>query len=84
MVADAVIDTPPVASSVIQAFTLLCLFSPAVQTDKPLDSWHLSAITANQAVIAFGPSNVQQPGAAEERTIEQLRVWGSLCLTHLQ
>ncbi|THY49420.1 hypothetical protein D6C97_07342 [Aureobasidium pullulans] len=84
MVADAVIDTPPVASSVIQAFTLLCLFSPAVQTDKPLDSWHLSAITANHAVIAFGPSNVQQPGAAEERTIEQLRVWGSLCLTHLQ
>ncbi|OBW65690.1 MAG: Protein disulfide-isomerase tigA [Aureobasidium pullulans] len=84
MVADAVIDTPPVTSSVIQAFTLLCLFSPAVQTDKPLDSWHLSAITANHAVIAFGPSNVQQPGAAEERTIEQLRVWGSLCLTHLQ
>ncbi|CAD0082938.1 unnamed protein product, partial [Aureobasidium vineae] len=84
LVADAVIATPPVASSVIQALTLLCLFSPAVQTDKPLDSWHLSASTANHAVVAFGPSNVKQPGTTEERTIEQLRVWSGLCLTHLQ
>ncbi|KAH0030338.1 hypothetical protein KCU72_g11197, partial [Aureobasidium melanogenum] len=84
LVADAVIETPPVASSVVQALTLLCLFSPAVQTDKPLDSWHLSASTANHAVVAFGPSNVKQPGAVEERTIEQLRVWSGLCLTHLQ
>ncbi|KAG9648703.1 hypothetical protein KCU64_g9707, partial [Aureobasidium melanogenum] len=84
LVADAVIETPPVASSVVQALTLLCLFSPAVQTDKPLDSWHLSASTANHAVVAFGPSNVEQPGAVEEHTIEQLRVWSGLCLTHLQ
>ncbi|KAG9525840.1 hypothetical protein KCV07_g1004, partial [Aureobasidium melanogenum] len=84
LVADAVIETPPVASSVVQALTLLCLFSPAVQTDKPLDSWHLSASTANHAVVAFGPSNVKQPGVVEERTIEQLRVWSGLCLTHLQ
>ncbi|CAD0107291.1 unnamed protein product [Aureobasidium uvarum] len=84
LVADAVVATPPVASSVIQALTLLCLFSPAVQTDKPLDSWHLSASTANHAVVAFGPSNVKQPGVTEERTIEQLRVWSGLCLTHLQ
>ncbi|KAK6005283.1 hypothetical protein QM012_008062 [Aureobasidium pullulans] len=84
LVADAVIETPPVASSVVQALTLLCLFSPAVQTDKPLDSWHLSASTANHAVVAFGSSNVKQPDAVEERTIEQLRVWSSLCLTHLQ
>ncbi|KAH0351261.1 hypothetical protein KCU83_g4482, partial [Aureobasidium melanogenum] len=84
LVADAVIETPPVASSVVQALTLLCLFSPAVQTDKPLDSWHLSASTANHAVVAFGPSNVKRPGAVEERTVEQLRVWSGLCLTHLQ
>ncbi|KAI5250633.1 hypothetical protein E4T42_04899 [Aureobasidium subglaciale] len=84
LVADAVIETPPVASSVVQALTLLCLFGPAVQTDKPLDSWHLSASTANHAVVAFGPSNVKQPCAAEERTVEQLRVWSGLCLTHLQ
>lgn len=84
LVADAVIDTPPVASSVVQALTLLCLFNPTVQTDKPLDSWHLSASAANHAVVAFGPSNVRQPSAAEERTIEQLRVWSGLCLTHLQ
>lgn len=84
LVADAVIDTPPVASSVVQALTLICLFSPTVQTDKPLDSWHLSASTANHAVISFGPSNVRQPSAAEERTTEQLRVWSELCLAHLQ
>ncbi|KAI4765537.1 hypothetical protein E4T51_01507 [Aureobasidium sp. EXF-12344] len=84
LVADAIIDTPPVASSVVQALTLLCLFSPTVQTDKPLDSWHLSASAANHAVVSFGPSNVRQPSVAEERTTEQLRVWSGLCLTHLQ
>lgn len=84
LVADAVIDTPPVASSVVQALTLLCLFNPTVQTDKPLDSWHLSASTANHAVVAFGPSNVRQPSATEGHTTEQLRVWSGLCLTHLQ
>ncbi|KAI4722445.1 hypothetical protein E4T48_01293 [Aureobasidium sp. EXF-10727] len=83
-VADAVIATPPLASSIIQALNLLCLFSPAVQTDKPLDSWHLTASAANHAVVAFGPSHVKQPGTTEERTIEQLRVWSGLCLTHLQ
>lgn len=84
LVADAVIDTPPVASSVIQALTLLCLFNPTVQTGKPLDNWHLSASTANHAVVAFGPSNVIQSSATQEQTTEQLRVWSELCLTHLQ
>jgi hypothetical protein len=84
LIADAVIDTPPVASSVVQALTLLCLFSPTVQNEKPLDSWHLSASTANHAVVAFGLSNVKQQSVTEQQTIEQLRVWSELCLTHLQ
>jgi hypothetical protein len=84
LVSDAVIDTPPVAGSIVQALTLLCLFSPTVQTDKPLDSWHLSASTANHAVVAFGLGNVKQQNAAEQRNVEQLRVWSELCLTHLQ
>jgi hypothetical protein len=80
LAADVVMDPPPATSCAVHALALLCLFNPAVQTDKPLDSWHLSASTTNHAIVAFKAQQDQD----NQSTIGQLRVLSGLCLTHLQ
>ncbi|KAJ9624766.1 hypothetical protein H2203_004716 [Taxawa tesnikishii (nom. ined.)] len=82
LTASAIIDTPSASLSVVQALTLLCMWSPAIRTEKPLDSWHLSGTTAGLAILAF---KLGKPITITDKTPAQnLRIWSSLCLAHLQ
>jgi hypothetical protein len=69
----------------LQALSLLCLWSATVQTEVPMDSWLLSGISINHAIISFDflDQLLADPVLTDD-VIRKLRVWNALCLTQLQ
>lgn len=69
----------------LQALSLLCMWSATVQTEVPMDSWPLSGISINHAIISFDflDQLLVEPTMTED-ILKKLRVWNALCLTQLQ
>jgi hypothetical protein len=69
----------------LQALSLLCLWSATVQTEVPMDSWLLSGISINHAIISFDflDQLLADPVLTDD-VIRKLRVWNALCVTQLQ
>ncbi|KAH8704145.1 C6 zinc finger domain protein [Talaromyces proteolyticus] len=77
--------SPSLKFSSLQALGLLCLYSATVQTDVVMDSWLLSSLSINHAILSF--SFLNQPLSepiVNDNHLGQYRVWNSLCLAHLQ
>lgn len=77
--------TPPVTYKSLQALTLLCLWSAKIQKEAPMDSWLLSGICINHAIISFDFLNsAPAEHIVDGDMVKKLRLWNALCLTHLQ
>lgn len=76
---------PPLKYTSLQALSLLCMWSATVQTEVPMDSWPLSGISINHAIISFDflDQLLVEPTMTED-ILKKLRVWNALCLTQLQ
>ncbi|PYH40359.1 transcriptional activator of proteases prtT [Aspergillus saccharolyticus JOP 1030-1] len=77
-------DKPPLRYESLQALALLCLWPATVQKEPPMDSWLLSGVSINHAIIAFdclsyGPTVTM----IDNETATQLRLWNTYCLTQL-
>lgn len=75
----------PLKHETLQALALLALWPTAVQKETPMDSWLLSGISINHAIISFdflnhAPSDL----IMDNDMVAKLRVWNALCLTQLQ
>ena len=78
-------EKPPLKYETLQALALLCLWPATVQKEPPMDSWLLSGISINHAIISidflnYTPSEVM----VDNETAAQLRLWNTYCLTQLQ
>lgn len=76
--------TPPVTYTSLQALTLLCLWSAKMENEAPMDSWLLSGISINHAIISFDFLNSPQDRIVDDDLVKRLRLWNALCLTQLQ
>ncbi|KAJ5105269.1 hypothetical protein NUU61_002616 [Penicillium alfredii] len=75
---------PPLTTDMLQALTLLCLYSTSVHKEGPMDGWLLSGISVNHALLSFGFLNIAPTELVmTEKVVAQLRLWNTLCLTHL-
>lgn len=76
---------PPMTSDMLQALTLLCLYSTSVHKEGLMDDWLLSGISINHALISFNFLNTL-PGdnLNPDEVLAQLRLWNTLCSTQLQ
>ncbi|RAL16103.1 uncharacterized protein BO97DRAFT_337135 [Aspergillus homomorphus CBS 101889] len=77
-------NKPPLRYESLQALALLCLWPPTVQKEPPMDSWLLSGVSINHAIISFeclnyGPTETM----IDNETAAQLRLWNTYCLTQL-
>ncbi|KAI2995261.1 transcriptional regulator family: Fungal Specific TF [Aspergillus niger] len=77
-------EKPPLKYETLQALALLCLWPATAQKEPPMDSWLLSGISINHAIIAldflnYAPSEVM----VDNETAAQLRLWNTYCLTQL-
>ncbi|RAH85641.1 transcriptional activator of proteases prtT [Aspergillus japonicus CBS 114.51] len=77
-------DKPPLRYESLQALALLCLWPATVQKEPPMDSWLLSGVSINHAIISFdclnyGPTETM----IDNETAAQLRLWNTYCLTQL-
>lgn len=78
-------NTPPVTYRSLQALTLLCLWSVKIQKEAPMDSWLLSGISINHAIISFDFLNsAPAERIVDDDMVKKLRLWNTLCLTQLQ
>lgn len=69
----------------LQALTLLCLWTATVQTEVPMDSWLLSGISINHAIISFEfLDRIPAEPVVTDDMLKKLRLWNALCLTQLQ
>lgn len=76
---------PPLTIDVLQALTLLCLYSATVHKEGPMDGWLLSGISINHALISFSFLNTPPADSVvSDDMLVQLRLWNTLCLTQLQ
>ncbi|KAJ9487373.1 hypothetical protein VN97_g5955 [Penicillium thymicola] len=75
---------PPMTSDMLQALTLLCLYSTSVHKEGLMDDWLLSGISINHALISFNFLNTL-PGdnLNPDEVLAQLRLWNTLCSTQL-
>ncbi|QQK42877.1 Fungal transcriptional regulatory protein, N-terminal [Penicillium digitatum] len=75
---------PPMSSDMLQALTLLCLYSTSVHKEGLMDDWLLSGISINHALISFNFLNTL-PGdnLNPDELLAQLRLWNTLCATQL-
>ncbi|KAI9931267.1 hypothetical protein MW887_010929 [Aspergillus wentii] len=80
---NALWNTPPLAYESLQALTLLCLWSPTIQKGALMDSWLLSGISINHALISFDFLDCVPAGQVSNDMFKKLRLWNSLCLTQL-
>ncbi|EAW25105.1 uncharacterized protein NFIA_105930 [Aspergillus fischeri NRRL 181] len=78
-------NNTPLKHETLQALTLLALWPTAVQKETPMDSWLLSGISINHAIISFDFLN-HAPAEliVDNDMVAKLRVWNALCLTQLQ
>lgn len=76
---------PPMTSDMLQALTLLCLYSTSIHKEGLMDDWLLSGISINHALISFNFLNTL-PGDRlnPDELLAQLRLWNTLCATQLQ
>jgi hypothetical protein len=76
---------PPMTSDMLQALTLLCLYSTSIHKEGLMDDWLLSGISINHALISFNFLNTL-PGdnLSPDELLAQLRLWNTLCATQLQ
>ncbi|PYI03370.1 hypothetical protein BO78DRAFT_322789 [Aspergillus sclerotiicarbonarius CBS 121057] len=77
-------EKPPLKYETLQALALLCLWPATVQKEPPMDSWLLSGISINHAIISieflnYAPAEVM----VDNETAAQLRLWNTYCLTQL-
>lgn len=78
-------SAPPLKYESLQALTLLCLWTATVQTEVPMDSWLLSGISMNHAIIAFEfLDRIPAEPVVTDDMLKKLRLWNALCLTQLQ
>jgi hypothetical protein len=72
-------------SDMLQALTLLCLYSTSIHKEGLMDDWLLSGISINHALISFNFLNTL-PGdnLNPDELLAQLRLWNTLCATQLQ
>ncbi|KAI1833840.1 transcriptional regulator family: Fungal Specific TF [Penicillium roqueforti] len=75
---------PPMTSDMLQALTLLCLYSTSIHKEGLMDDWLLSGISINHALISFNFLNTL-PGDRlnPDELLAQLRLWNTLCATQL-
>ncbi|OQE22099.1 hypothetical protein PENFLA_c013G10457 [Penicillium flavigenum] len=75
---------PPMTSDMLQALTLLCLYSTSIHKEGLMDDWLLSGISINHALISFNFLNTL-PGdnLNPDELLAQLRLWNTLCATQL-
>ncbi|KAJ5959195.1 uncharacterized protein N7479_006345 [Penicillium vulpinum] len=75
---------PPLTSDMLQALTLLCLYSTSIHKEGLMDDWLLSGISINHALITFNFLNTL-PGDSlnPDELLAQLRLWNTLCATQL-
>lgn len=78
-------SAPPLKYESLQALTLLCLWTATVQTEVPMDSWLLSGISINHAIISFEfLDRIPAEPVVTDDMLKKLRLWNALCLTQLQ
>ena len=76
---------PPLTSDMLQALTLLCLYSTAIHKEGLMDDWLLSGISINHALISFNFLNtLPRDSINPDDLLAQLRLWNTLCATQLQ
>ncbi|KAJ5772916.1 hypothetical protein N7457_007812 [Penicillium paradoxum] len=75
---------PPLTTDMLQALTLLCLYSTSIHKEGLMDDWLLSGISINHALISFNFLNTL-PGdnLNPDDLLAQLRLWNTLCVTQL-
>ncbi|KAJ6072641.1 hypothetical protein N7467_010726 [Penicillium canescens] len=75
---------PPLTSDMLQALTLLCLYSTAIHKEGLMDDWLLSGISINHALISFNFLNtLPRDSINPDDLLAQLRLWNTLCATQL-
>ncbi|KAJ5129309.1 transcriptional regulator family: Fungal Specific TF [Penicillium bovifimosum] len=74
----------PMTGDMLQALTLLCLYSTSIHKDGLMDDWLLSGISINHALASFSFLNTR-PGdnPNPDEVLAQLRLWNTLCATQL-
>ena len=75
---------PPLTHDMLQALTLLCLYSTSVQKEGLMDDWLLSGISINHALISFNFLNSPTGDPSPDGILSQMRLWNTLCVTQLQ
>ena len=73
----------PLTNDLLQALALLCLYPSSGHKEGLMDGWLLSGISINHAFISFGFLKTPKTLVNDE-ILPQLRLWNTLCLTHLQ
>ncbi|KAL4891025.1 hypothetical protein BDV59DRAFT_194494 [Aspergillus ambiguus] len=76
----------PLKFEVLQAITLLCLWpTNSVQNGSPMDSWVLSGIAIDHALVSFQfLENPPYEHIVDNDIVPRLRLWNSLCLARIQ
>ncbi|CAG8052922.1 unnamed protein product [Penicillium olsonii] len=74
---------PPLTHDMLQALTLLCLYSTSVQKEGLMDDWLLSGISINHALISFNFLNSPTGDPSPDGILSQMRLWNTLCVTQL-
>ncbi|KAF9883774.1 hypothetical protein FE257_002804 [Aspergillus nanangensis] len=76
----------PLKYETLQALALLCLWpAAAVKNGPPMDSWLLSSISIDHALISF--EFLTYPAyerMVDNDTVPHLRLWNTLCLSQVQ
>jgi len=78
------LNAPPLDYEKLQALLLLGMWSAAGQVSISIDSWLLSGIALNHAILSF--DFLEEEGSPDFSTeaLRERRVWNGLCLTRLQ
>lgn len=76
----------PLKFEVLQAIALLCLWpTHSVQNGPPMDSWLLSGIALDHALMSFDfLKNAPYERVVDNDMVSQLRLWNALCLARVQ
>lgn len=84
LLASVLLNAPPLGYETLQALFLLSMWSPTVQTAVPIDSWLLSGVALNHAILSFDFIDGEGATDVNEDTFREMRIWNGLCVTQLQ